>query len=114
MAVPGRVTDKCSYGTNRLIAERRAAMVCSTEDIVRELGWDIERPGIIPTRPEPVPTLSGDENLIITYLRELNTADMDTLIVRTGIPAAQISSILMGLELEGLIRSLPGKKYELA
>lgn len=114
MAVPGRVTDKCSYGTNRLIAERRAAMVCSAEDIVRELGWDIERPGIIPTRPEPVPTLSGDENLIIAYLRELNTADMDTLIVRTGIPAAQISSILMGLELEGLIRSLPGKKYELA
>lgn len=113
MAVPGRVTDKCSVGCNRLIVEQRAAMVCSADDIVRELGWDIEIPGNIPARKDVEPLLTSDEKLIVKCLSENNAAGMDMLAVKTGIPVGQISSILMNMEISGIIRSLPGKNYEL-
>lgn len=42
MAVPGRIGDETSEGTNRLIRTLRAQMVCSGEDIVKALNWDLE------------------------------------------------------------------------
>ena len=111
MAVPGRAGDRCSAGANRLIMERRAAMVCSGDDIVRELGWDIACPGFIPVRESP-PVLNGDERRIMECLHGGEAADMDTLALRSGIPIGQISAVLLGLELGGMVRALPGKRYE--
>ena len=111
MAVPGRAGDRCSAGANRLIMERRAAMVCSGDDIVRELGWDIACPGFIPVRESP-PVLNGDERRIMECLHDGEAADMDTLALRSGIPIGQISAVLLGLELGGMVRALPGKRYE--
>jgi len=42
MAVPGRVTDRSCAGTNFLIRSRKAQAVLSAEDIIVELGWDLE------------------------------------------------------------------------
>lgn len=112
MAVPGRVGDRCSAGANRLIAERRAALVCSGDDIVRELGWDIAVPGVIPRSTPPPPVLGADERLVMECLADGSAVDMDTLSLRSGIPVGQLSAVLLGLELAGLVRSLPGKRYE--
>lgn len=46
MAVPGRATDFASAGANLLIRTQRAQMVCTGEDIVREMMWDQNRPAI--------------------------------------------------------------------
>ena len=51
MAVPGRATDFASAGTNLLIRTQRAQMVCTGEDIVREMMWDQNRPGDLIDRP---------------------------------------------------------------
>ena len=37
MAVPGRATDGMSSGTNHLIRNRKAQLVMTADDIVREL-----------------------------------------------------------------------------
>ena len=37
---------------------------------------------------------------------------MDTLALRSGIPIGQISAVLLGLELGGMVRALPGTRYE--
>lgn len=104
MAVPGRAGDRCSAGANRLIMERRAAMVCSGDDIVRELGWDIACPGFIPVRESP-PVLNGDERRIMECLHDGEAADMDTLALRSGIPIGQISARAAGA---GTRRDGPG------
>lgn len=39
-AVPGRVTDPMSSGTNAMIASSMAQMVCTGRDIVEQLGWE--------------------------------------------------------------------------
>ncbi len=41
MAVPGRATDSAAWGTNLLIKSEKAVMVCSGDDVVRALGWDL-------------------------------------------------------------------------
>ena len=112
MAVPGRAGDKCSVGTNRLIMARSAAMVCSGDDVVRELGWDIVRVGEIPARKPAPPLLAGDERRVLEAIGEGETLDTDTLAVRSGVPAGSLAAVLLGLELADLIRSLPGRRYE--
>lgn len=112
MAVPGRAGDKSSAGCNNLIRQQKASMVCYAEDIVRELGWDIETPGIIPQRTKEIIPLNDDEKRIMACFNTGETLDFDTLIVRSRIPAGQLMSILMGMELSGIIRLLPGRLYE--
>lgn len=112
MAVPGRAGDKCSVGTNRLIMSRCAAMVCSGDDVVRELGWDIVRAGEIPARQPAAPLLEGDERRVLEAIGEGETVDTDTLVVRSGVSAGELAAVLLGLELAGAIRSLPGRRYE--
>lgn len=75
MAVPGRAGDKCSAGANRLIMAHSAAMVCSGDDVVRELGWDIVRAGQIPERKPAAPLLDGDERRVLEAIGEGETVD---------------------------------------
>lgn len=97
---------------NRLIMAHSAAMVCSGDDVVRELGWDIVRAGQIPERKPAAPLLDGDERRVLEAIGEGETVDTDTLAVRSGIPAGALAAVLLGLELAGMIRSLPGRRYE--
>ena len=39
-AVPGRVTDPMSSGTNAMISSSMAQMVCTGRDILEQLGWE--------------------------------------------------------------------------
>lgn len=112
MAVPGRVGDHASDGTNNLIVTRKASAVCSGDDIVHELGWSITEPGIIPERKVFVPTLSADEKRVAECFGNCETLDMDTLASRSGVPAGLLAALLMNLEMGGIVRSLPGRIYE--
>ena len=40
-------------------------------------------------------------------------ADFDVLVERTGLPAARLRAMLLGLELRGLARALPGGRWDL-
>lgn len=112
MALPGRADDKCSAGTNSLIIRRVAAMVCSGYDIARELGWDITTPGVIPSAAAPQPQLTPDEQALLDCFGNGETLDMDQLTERSGIAAGQMTALLLGLELAGAVRLLPGRRYE--
>ncbi len=113
MAVPGRADDRCSEGANRLIVRRAASMVCCGDDIVRELGWDmVEGEARMPHRPEPAPQLSADERGLLDCFGPGETLDTDTLCQRSGMTAGNVSALLLGMELCGAVRVLPGRMYE--
>lgn len=112
MALPGRVGDRCSDGTNNLITTRCATMVCSGADIIRELGWNIIQAGIMPDRERFVPTLNADEKRVMECFGEGETLDMDTLSTRSGVPPGQLAAVLLNLEIGGIVRLLPGRTYE--
>lgn len=113
MAVPGRVGDRTALGPNLLIRNRKAQMVLSAEDIVRELMWDLnlEQEYIPPKRAEVEP-LTPDEEGLLGCFRSDDPLTFAELVELSSLEPASLNALLVGLELSGAIRQLPGNRYE--
>lgn len=110
MAVPGRITDTVAQGTNSLLVGRRAAAVCSGEDIVREMGWDIESAEVGVLQFDK-PEASEVAKPLLRFIPEGDPVSIDELIERSGIDKGTLSQLLVDLELDGIVRRLPGDSY---
>jgi DNA processing protein len=112
MAVPGRATDEAASGTNNLIKNNSAAMVCGGEDIVRALGWDIRVAGIGEKPAPPTPLLSAPAAALLAGMAGGEAVQVDSLGRATGLDLPALAPLLLELELAGKIRRLPGGSYE--
>lgn len=112
-ALPGRASDGQSQGCNNLIKTQRAHMLTSTADIVYQLGWEVEN-----SQPKPVQTqlfveLNEEEKKVYRYLKEKDKELLDIIALQCEIPTYKAASILLTMELKGLVRPLPGKLFQL-
>lgn len=110
-AVPGRPTDKMSRGCNNLIKAHKAQAITSAEDLIYFMNWEIK-----PSKPAIQTSLfvelNEEEKLIIEALKKLGKAELDDLALESKLPGYRVASYLLNLELNNLIRPLPGKQYE--
>lgn len=113
MAAPGRIGDTFSEGTNKLISSEMARMVCSGEDIARELGWDTATAASVKTQHD-ISALSPEARALLEHIAHGEAVPVDALAVSSGLPIAELTAILFELELEDVVRALPGKLYERA
>lgn len=110
-AVPGRITDPYSSGCNRLIAENKARIFHTVDDLENALGWKrTEQPRYIQT--QLFADLSEEENIILNVIRNHDEMLIDLISLETNIPIHKVSAALLNLEFAGLIKSLPGKRYK--
>ena len=58
----------------------------------------------------PPPDLTPDEKAIYDAL-EVQSSHIDTLVRTTQLPISKVSSVLLMLELKGLVQQLPGKQF---
>lgn len=114
MAIPGKIGDLMSEGTNRLIRTNKAAMVLSPQDILDHLNWDsaLSRKENEEEQPELFIPSNPEEQLIYTAVCSSGVISVDDLCAKTGLPAQQISSHTLTMELNGLIRRNPGNMLE--
>lgn len=111
MAVPGRATDRSSAGTNHLIRNRKAQLVLSAGDVVDALMWDLG-PDPATLRPKaPVPELTADEAGLLGCFRTDDPLSVESLGELTGLNPGELATLLVGLELSGAVRQLPGNRY---
>ncbi|MDR2894588.1 MAG: DNA-processing protein DprA [Alistipes sp.] len=111
MAVPGRATDSAAFGSNGLIKSERAAMVCSGEDIVRALAWDLYVPEV-GEKPRSVPAgLSADAAGLLGCFRSGDEVSVDALGELTALDYSSLAPLLIELEFAGRVRRLPGGNY---
>lgn len=111
MAVPGRVTDRMSAGTNHLIRNRKAQLVLTAGDIVRELMWDFgTAPALLRQKPA-TPQLTPDEAGLLGCFRTDNPLTVEALTESCGLNPGELATLLVGLELAGAVRQLPGNRY---
>jgi DNA processing protein len=110
-AVPGRVHARYSEGSNRLI-KAGAKLVESWEDVLAELIPSL-KPSRRKTRVKPPPTLSADEQHVYEALGD-GPLHIDAIIVATGLGGGRVASVLVELEMRGVIRQVKGKVFEQA
>ena len=114
-AVPGRTSDKLSQGCNNLIKTQRANLLTSAADILYILNWEIDSESknnkkVI--QKQLFITLETDEQKIYDYLLKNGKQLLDVIALECDFPVFKISSILLNMELKGVIRPLPGKLFE--
>lgn len=113
-ALPGRNNDSQSIGCNNLIKFQRAHMLTEPMDIASILNWKIKDSKSKPLHQQLQFHLDGDEKTIFQYLKANNKAMLDVISLECKLPVFKVASILLEMELKGLVRPLPGKQFELA
>jgi len=111
--VPGKLTDKFSQGCHDLISDLKAQLYRGPDDIINSLNWSSDG-NKIPRQTELFSKLSEDEQKIYDLLLASKHIHVDEIILKSLLPSAKVSSILFSFEMQGIIRSLPGKLYRLS
>jgi DNA processing protein len=111
-AIPGSIHNPLSRGCHRLIRDG-AKLVEMAEDIIEELGAlaGVSVAANIETEtPAVTHQKDGDYQILFENLG-FDPIPIDKLILNSGLTADAVSSMLLLLELEGEVESLPGGRY---
>lgn len=112
-AVPGRPTDSQSRGCNTLIKQQKAHLLTSAADLVYMLNWELEEK-TAPVQKQLFVELEEEEQIVYYFLQSRGKEQLDLIALNCKIPTFKAASILLNMELKGMIRPLPGKLFELA
>ena len=109
-AYPGRPSDKQSAGCNHLIKSHQALLMESSADIAYVMCWE-EADTSKGVQRKLFPDLNPEEQAVMDVLYQKENLDIDKICELSGYNLGRISSILLSLEIQGLVKSLPGKIY---
>ena len=107
-AIPGSIHSPLAKGCHALI-KSGAKLVESAEDVLAELSG-FRRSGFASTTLGTSAASAGAPGLLAHMGHD--PVDVDLLCARAGLPAEQVASELLRLELEGKIAALPGGLYQ--
>jgi DNA processing protein len=109
-AVPGNITSSRSHGPHRLLKDG-AKLVEGVDDILEEIAPALAQPRSV-VSPGPVVTLEPHEKILVD-LFDGEPLHVDVLIAKSGLSAARVLEVLLGLELRGVMTQLPGTYFAL-
>ncbi|MDE2310277.1 MAG: DNA-processing protein DprA [Betaproteobacteria bacterium] len=101
-AIPGSIHAPQSKGCHHLI-KQGAKLVERAQDILEELGYFATSPALQAATPEGHP--------LFAHLG-FDPVDIDSLVQRSGLTIEALSAILLQMELEGVVATLPGGLYQ--
>ncbi|MBK5104845.1 MAG: DNA-processing protein DprA [Burkholderiales bacterium] len=101
-AMPGSIHSPHSKGCHALI-KQGAKLVESAQDLLQELG--------IEALAAPPGAAAGVAAGLLSHMG-YDPSDIDTLCARSGLTADLVSAMLLQLELDGKVASLPGGQYQ--
>lgn len=111
MAVPGNIDRPGSRGTNALIRDG-AALVTTTQDILNTLGiLVLERPKEIDTAEQGASAQLPPLQRKLIGLLSLTPKHIDSISAEAGVSSVDAGVQMTLLEMEGLVRRLPGNCY---
>jgi DNA processing protein len=98
-----------------LIKTQRANLITSAADLVYLLNWEL--PTTLKKEQKAIQkqlfvSLTAEEQSIYEYLQKTGKEAIDIIALNCNIPIYRLSSLLLNMELKGVIRPLPGKIFE--
>ncbi len=120
-AIPGRIDNRFSDGTNKLINDG-AKLVTKTEDILEELESILVARNITHQNNAVHVNQNEVDNTELTFhevaVRDLfkgnNILNYEDIVIAMNEQKNKLSEILLRMEMKKIIKSSPGKNYELA
>ena len=106
-AVPGSVLNDIHAGCHQLIKDG-ATLVDDTQNILQNMGWHRVEKTSKTYKPS-----NAIEAKIITLL-QAEIKHVDALAEDCGLTVPALSTILLALELDGVVEKLPGSRYTLS
>ena len=114
-AFPGRPDDESSKGCNELIRHTSAQLIDSADDLIQTMDWKTRNTPAQPVQTQLIGLMDDLSERQQTILNKLQEAEeglhINLIVMETELPYSDVSSDLMLLELQGLVRSLPGGIY---
>lgn len=110
-ALPGRNTDEFSAGCNKLIKTNKAALITSADDLIYIMGWEQHKKSKKSKQATLLLNLTPLEQLIIDQLTLHERIHIDLLTHQCKTPNSELALILLNLEFNGIVKSLPGNYY---
>ncbi len=114
-AVPGNLHNSYSIGCNKLIQENKAQIFTGVDNLLEAMRW-------LPTTPSDqkmvdsaaaILTFTQEESQVIALLKQHGETHIDDLSWHSKIHHSKLATLLLNLEFQGFLRSLPGKRYVL-
>jgi DNA processing protein len=111
-AVPGRPDDQWSAGCNNMIKNNKAALVENSEDIETYLSWKPSKKGT-PVQKTLFNELTDTEKQIFKQLNIEGELTIDQICQAMEMPVYKLSSMLLQMEFNGIVKCYPGNIYRL-
>lgn len=112
LAIPGRPDDPWSAGCNDLIKKNKAALVETAGDIEYFLGWQPEEKKM-PVQKLLFDEMTDEEKVVYELLSSEGEMNIDHICRKINVPVYRLSSLLLQMEFNGIIRCYPGNLYRI-
>lgn len=109
-AIPGSIHSPLSRGCHALIRQG-AKLVETAQDILEELGQLPSCDASTTRAHDDAIALDADTSSLLAHLGH-DPVDVDTLVERSGLTPDVISSMLLRMELQGIVAAVPGGRYQ--
>ena len=114
-AFPGRPNDIASAGCNQLIRSQKAQLINNATELIEAMNWMVKTSAKQPLQTTMVgllDDLTPNQQTLLSKLQEAEEGmHINLLVMETQLPYSDVSSDLVALEIQGLVRSLPGGIY---
>lgn len=115
--VPGNVTQEVSFAPNLLI-KQGAKLVTNAEDVIEELPTPVRAALVKAEAMEAeqrnlllVDGLSAVQRKIYELLSAEESRHIDDIVDTSGLNSSEVLATLFDLEMQGIVRQLPGKQF---
>ncbi len=116
-AVPGNLNQPYSEGCNQLIRDNKAALFTTVEDMAVALNWNLTNKNGMNISTESLPInfdgFTHDEGHILSIIKQKGMIQLDDLAWQSNMHLNKLANLLLNLEFQGMVKSMPGKKYSL-
>lgn len=117
-AFPGRATDSFAGGCNNLIRKNKARLITCADDLIDAMQWKSRSEELKQQQARQttmvglLADLTEDQQRLLNKLQEAEDGlHINLLVMETGRAYGDVSSDLTSLELQGLVKLLPGGIY---
>lgn len=110
---PGRAGEWYSAGCHELIRKNKAVLITCAADVMNAMGW--ERTSVSPVagrQPSLFVELSPEERTIMQLFQQNKQLHLEDIYVLSRLSGSQIAVAVFNLEMQCLVRCLPGQIYE--